>query len=240
MLKIYNIIQVCSYSSSNTPENNNLPSDSADQPLNSPAQNSPSQNSAAPAQGSPGSIKSDSTDMFSDVDTLVERYKDNPEGLEEYRKAKQSEIDSKRDADQMSNSPDSNFSEVDERADIIDEQHEHESSRLKERIELVKELIVDYEEKSPSNNSEEEGSSANNSEDKMEESSVNNPEEEGSCGNNSEYKTGDIPPIASSSSTKRKFEQDEGSDAKPSKSIKQDSSDITSDTEPFDFCGGDD
>jgi hypothetical protein len=110
-----------------------------------------------------------------------------------------------------------NFSEVDERADIIDEQHQHETSRLEERVDVIRELIVDYQEESPVNNSED--------------------------------KTSDVPAASaaeiatttsSSISEKRKFEQDEESSTQLSKSFKQDSSDITSDTELFDFCGGDD
>jgi hypothetical protein len=37
---------------------------------------------------------------------------------------------------------------------------------------------------------------------------------------------------------KRKFEADEESSVQPAKRFKQDTSDITGDTEPFDFCGG--
>ena len=33
---------------------------------------------------------------------------------------------------------------------------------------------------------------------------------------------------------------DDSTETRPAKRFKQDSSDITSDTEPFDFCGGDD
>ncbi|KAE8440697.1 hypothetical protein EG329_006793 [Mollisiaceae sp. DMI_Dod_QoI] len=44
----------------------------------------------------------------------------------------------------------------------------------------------------------------------------------------------------SSSTNKRKFEADDESSTQPSKTFKQDSSDITSATEPFDFGGGDD
>jgi len=44
--------------------------------------------------------------------------------------------------------------------------------------------------------------------------------------------------VSVSNEKKRKFEEDD--DDKSSKRFKQDSSDITGDTEPFDFCGGDD
>nr|YP_009262098.1 hypothetical protein [Chrysoporthe deuterocubensis]AMX22173.1 hypothetical protein [Chrysoporthe deuterocubensis] len=44
----------------------------------------------------------------------------------------------------------------------------------------------------------------------------------------------------SSSTNKRKFEEDENSSTQPSKSFKQDSSDVTGDTEPYDICGGED
>ena len=43
----------------------------------------------------------------------------------------------------------------------------------------------------------------------------------------------------SSSNNKRKFEEDSESNVQP-KDFKQDTSDITGDTEPFDFLGGDD
>jgi NADH-ubiquinone oxidoreductase chain 5 len=45
---------------------------------------------------------------------------------------------------------------------------------------------------------------------------------------------------AGESSSKRKYESDDESSSQPLKKFKQDSSDITSDTEPFDFGGGDD
>lgn len=41
-------------------------------------------------------------------------------------------------------------------------------------------------------------------------------------------------------SKKRKFEEDDESSTQPSKRFKQDSSEVTGDTEPFDFGGGDD
>jgi hypothetical protein len=62
----------------------------------------------------------------------------------------------------------------------------------------------------------------------------------------SEPNTNNNPESASSvnkdseSSTKRKFEDDSDSSIQPPKKFKQDSSDITGETEPFDFCGGDD
>ena len=62
----------------------------------------------------------------------------------------------------------------------------------------------------------------------------------------SEPNTNNNPESASSvnkdseSSTKRKFEDDSDSSVQPPKKFKQDSSDITGETEPFDFCGGDD
>ena len=62
----------------------------------------------------------------------------------------------------------------------------------------------------------------------------------------SESNTNNNPESASSvnkdseSSTKRKFEDDSDSSIQPPKKFKQDSSDITGETEPFDFCGGDD
>jgi len=62
----------------------------------------------------------------------------------------------------------------------------------------------------------------------------------------SESNTNNNPESASSvnkdseSSTKRKFEDDSDSSVQPPKKFKQDSSDITGETEPFDFCGGDD
>lgn len=43
-----------------------------------------------------------------------------------------------------------------------------------------------------------------------------------------------------SSTNKKKFEEDEDSSTQVSKKFKQNSSDVTGDTEPFDFCGGDD
>jgi len=61
----------------------------------------------------------------------------------------------------------------------------------------------------------------------------------------SESNTNNNPESASSvnkdseSSTKRKFEDDSDSSIQPPKKFKQDSSDITGETEPFDFCGGD-
>ena len=42
------------------------------------------------------------------------------------------------------------------------------------------------------------------------------------------------------SNDKRKCEEDNESNTQPSKKFKQDSSDVTGDTEPFDFGGGDD
>lgn len=42
------------------------------------------------------------------------------------------------------------------------------------------------------------------------------------------------------SSSKRKYESDDESNSQPHKIFKQNSSDITGDTEPFDFGGGDD
>ncbi|MGZ7209943.1 MAG: hypothetical protein ACXVHV_08710 [Methanobacterium sp.] len=41
-------------------------------------------------------------------------------------------------------------------------------------------------------------------------------------------------------SAKRKFDSDSDSSTQPSKKFRQDTSDITGETEPFDFCGGDD
>ena len=56
----------------------------------------------------------------------------------------------------------------------------------------------------------------------------NNPESASSVNKNSE------------SSTKRKFEDESDSSIQPPKKSKQDNSDITGETEPFDFWGGDD
>jgi len=73
----------------------------------------------------------------------------------------------------------------------------------------------------------------------------NNPESASSVNKDSESNTNDNPESASSvnkdseSSTKRKFEDDSDSSIQPPKKFKQDSSDITGETEPFDFCGGD-
>lgn len=52
--------------------------------------------------------------------------------------------------------------------------------------------------------------------------------------------SGSNAPASSPSTNKRKFEGDDQSSSQPSKSFRQDSSDVTGDTEPFDFCGGDD
>jgi hypothetical protein len=74
----------------------------------------------------------------------------------------------------------------------------------------------------------------------------NNPESASSVNKDSESNTNNNPESASSvnkdseSSTKRKFEDDTDSSVQPPKKFKQDSSDITGETEPFDFCGGDD
>jgi len=51
--------------------------------------------------------------------------------------------------------------------------------------------------------------------------------------------SGDIE-ASTSSTNKRKFEEDGESSTQPSKSFKQDSSDISGDTEPYDFMGGED
>jgi hypothetical protein len=74
----------------------------------------------------------------------------------------------------------------------------------------------------------------------------NNPESASSVNKDSESNTNNKPESASSvnkdseSSTKRKFEDDSDSSIQPPKKFKQDSRDITGETEPFDFCGGDD
>jgi hypothetical protein len=74
----------------------------------------------------------------------------------------------------------------------------------------------------------------------------NNPESASSVNKDSESNTNNNPESASSvnkdseSSTKRKFEDESDSNIQPSKKFKQDSSDITGETEPFDFGGGDD
>lgn len=52
--------------------------------------------------------------------------------------------------------------------------------------------------------------------------------------------SGSNAPASSTSTNKRKFEGDDQSSTQPSKSFRQDSSDVTGDTEPFDFSGGDD
>jgi len=51
--------------------------------------------------------------------------------------------------------------------------------------------------------------------------------------------SGDIE-ASTSSTNKRKFEEDGESSTQPSKSFKQDSSNISGDTEPYDFMGGED
>jgi len=78
------------------------------------------------------------------------------------------------------------------------------------------------------------------------EPNTNNNPESASSVKDSESNTNNNPESASSvnkdseSSTKRKFEDDSDSSVQPPKKFKQDSSDITGETEPFDFCGGDD
>jgi hypothetical protein len=74
----------------------------------------------------------------------------------------------------------------------------------------------------------------------------NNPENASSVNKDSESNTNNNPESASSvnknseSSTKRKFEDESDSSIQPPKKSKQDNSDITGETEPFDFWGGDD
>jgi hypothetical protein len=74
----------------------------------------------------------------------------------------------------------------------------------------------------------------------------NNPENASGVNKDSESNTNNNPESASSvnknseSSTKRKFEDEAESSIQPPKKSKQDSSDITGETEPFDFWGGDD
>jgi hypothetical protein len=67
----------------------------------------------------------------------------------------------------------------------------------------------------------------------------NNNEKDTSTDKNQEgTSSGDIGP--SSSINKRKFEKDDESSVQDTKQFKQDSRDITGDTEPFDFCSTDD
>lgn len=65
------------------------------------------------------------------------------------------------------------------------------------------------------------------------------PNADAGAGPSTDPDSGAYPDVSSSSTNKRKLEEDSES-TQPSKSFKQDSSDVTGATEPFDFCGGDD
>jgi NADH-ubiquinone oxidoreductase chain 5 len=158
---------------------------------------------------------SDSATTSSSINTVFNKLKDkSDEEINQYFEDKQRKLDRTRDQEQANNSPISDFDYVDEIADQIDAKHEDRSKALQDRKEIVKEYVDAY----------------RNDRNVFEDMDVDRSQP-------SEGET-----LKEDSTNKRKFEEESEDEGQPSeaKRPKQDSSDITGDTEPFDFGGGDD